>query len=198
MEFDDKETVEEIIDGILNLPDAEFIGIWKISPFESNINKAEQTNRPTVISKENLFFAKNKKGTNSFINIQPRGFPVSDYIEWDENGVRAGRILSSGQVITGYLLLSESLDSFLFFKKELNKLLVTALLIHLTTSTLIALWVEKSLTKPLLELVKVAEKISSKNDLFVRARKLSNDEFGKLTMVFNKMLDSIPRPTRNS
>ena len=68
---------------------------------------------------------------------------------------------------------------------------MTALLIHLTTSTLIALWVEKSLTKPLLELVKVAEKISSKNDLFVRARKLSNDEFGKLTMVFNKMLDSI-------
>ena len=49
----------------------------------------------------------------------------------------------------------------------------------------------KILTKPLLELVKVAEKISSKNDLFVRARKLSNDEFGKLTMVFNKMLDSI-------
>ena len=191
LEFDDKETVEEIIDGILNLPDAEFIGIWKISPFESNINKAEQTNTPTVISKENLFFAKNKKGTNSFINVHPRGFPVSDYIKWDENRVRAGRILSSGQVITGYLLLSESLDSFLFFKKELNKLLVTALLIHLTTSTLIALWVEKSLTKPLLELVKVAEKISSKNDLFVRARKLSNDEFGKLTIVFNKMLDSI-------
>ena len=61
LEFDDKETVEEIIDGILNLPDAEFIGIWKISPFESNINKAEQTNTPNVISKENLFFAKKKK-----------------------------------------------------------------------------------------------------------------------------------------
>ena len=105
MEFDDKETVEEIIDGILNLPDAEFIGIWKISPFESNINKAGQTNTPKVISKENLFFAKNKKGTNSFINVHPGGFPVSDYIKWDENRVRAGRILSSGQVITGYLLL---------------------------------------------------------------------------------------------
>jgi signal transduction histidine kinase len=40
-------------------------------------------------------------------------------------------------------------------------------------------------------LVNVAERVSLKNDLFVRARKISNDEFGKLTTVFNNMLDSI-------
>ena len=50
---------------------------------------------------------------------------------------------------------------------------------------------EKSLTKPLRELVLVAEKISSRDDLLIRAKKISNDEFGKLTSMFNKMLDSI-------
>ena len=53
------------------------------------------------------------------------------------------------------------------------------------------LWLEKSLTKPLIELVSVAEKVSLENNLLVRAKKLSDDEFGKLTAVFNKMLDSI-------
>ena len=41
-----------------------------------------------------------------------------------------------------------------------------------------------------MELVNVSEKISLENNLLVRA-KTSNDEFGKLTAVFNKMLDSI-------
>ena len=65
------------------------------------------------------------------------------------------------------------------------------MLIHLVTSSLIALWIEKSLTKPLLELVNVAKKISLGKDLTVRARKLSNDEFSELTDVFNEMLESL-------
>ena len=68
---------------VLNLPDAEFIGIWKISPFESNINKAEQTQiHLPLFRKKIYFFAKKiKKAINSFINVHPRGFPVSDYIK---------------------------------------------------------------------------------------------------------------------
>ena len=67
----------------------------------------------------------------------------------------------------------------------------TSLLLYLALTILISFWVESELTKPLSELVNVAEKVSLKNDLLVRARKISNDEFGKLTTVFNKMLDSI-------
>ena len=71
------------------------------------------------------------------------------------------------------------------------ELLITSLLIYLISTILISIWIERKLTKPLVELVNVAEKISVENTLGVRAKKLSNDEFGKLTTVFNKMLDSI-------
>ena len=47
-----------------------------------------------------------------------------------------------------------------------------------------AIWLEMSLTKRLRELVLVVEKISSGNNLRVRTKKLSNDEFGKVTAVF--------------
>ena len=33
LEFDDKETIEEIIDGTLTYPGAEFVGIWKNRSF---------------------------------------------------------------------------------------------------------------------------------------------------------------------
>ena len=36
LEFDDKKTIEEIIDGTLTYPGAEFVGIWKTDPFESS------------------------------------------------------------------------------------------------------------------------------------------------------------------
>ena len=71
------------------------------------------------------------------------------------------------------------------------ELLITSLLIYLISTILISIWIERKLTKPLVELVNVSEKISLENNLLVRAKKTSNDEFGKLTAVFNKMLDSI-------
>ena len=74
---------------------------------------------------------------------------------------------------------------------DFQRLAVTVWLVLLLLAFIAALWLEKSLTKPLRELVLVAEKISSRNDLLIRAKKISNDEFGKLTSMFNKMLDSI-------
>ena len=97
-----------------------------------------------------------------------------------QSRVDFGRVIFSGKVPIGFLYLSENLEGFFIFK-ETAQLLVTSLLIYLISTVLLSLWVEKTLTKPLIELVKVSEKISLDNNLLVRAKKLSNDEFGKLT-----------------
>lgn len=189
LEFDDRATAEEIIDGILSLPDSEFIGVWKVDPFNSKDAKLNTTDLRNIDYSKSLFFAKDKQKQNNSHDIS---FSLDeDFINWNANRIDIGRVVYSGEIKSGFLVLSENLNRFLFFKKETTKLLITSLLIHLVTSSLIALWIEKSLTKPLLELVNVAKKISLGKDLKVRARKLSNDEFGELTNVFNEMLESL-------
>ena len=53
------------------------------------------------------------------------------------------------------------------------------------------MWYQNSLTKPLEELNLAATTISKGKNYLVRAKKISFDEFGKLTDVFNEMLDSL-------
>ena len=193
LEFDDRETVEEIIDGILSLPDSEFIGVWKTDYFNSTLKKPSGAEKSNTQFNEKLFFAKDNQDKKNYLNSLDLKSPFGDFIKMNDDRINIGRVIYSGEVRSGFLVLSENLNRFLFFKKETTKLLITSLLIHLITSTLIALWIEKSLTKPLLELVGVAKKISSGKDLQVRAKKLSDDEFGELTKVFNDMLDSIKK-----
>ena len=182
LEFDDKKTIEEIIDGTLTYPGAEFVGIWKTDLFEKDLYE--------------FYFSKgNKDSVNYIKEIKPE-FAKKNFIQWKPNRVDFGRIIFSDKTPIGFLYLSENLDGFLIFQKETAQLLVTLLLIYLVSTILISLWIEKTLTKPLIELVKVSEKISLENNLLVRAKKLSNDEFGRLTTVFNTMLDSI-RETNN-
>ena len=178
LEFDDKKTVEEIIDGTLSYPGAEFVGIWKTDPFLSS--------SPYV-----PYFSKGKKDSANYAEEIKSEFQKNDFIEWKAERVDFGRVIFSGQAPIGFLYLSENLESFFVFKRETLELLITSLLIYLISTILISIWIERKLTKPLVELVNVAEKISVENTLGVRAKKLSNDEFGKLTTVFNKMLDSI-------
>ena len=178
LEFDDRKTIEEIIDGTLTYPGAEFVGIWKTDPFE---NSAQHV----------LYFSKGKKDSANYANEIKSDFQKKDFIEWKEDRVDFGRVIFSGKVPIGFIYLSENLKSFFVFKRETLELLITSLLIYLISTILISIWIERKLTKPLVELVNVSEKISLENNLLVRAKKTSNDEFGKLTAVFNKMLDSI-------
>ena len=182
LEFDDKKTIEEIIDGTLTYPGAEFVGIWKTDLFEKDHYE--------------FYFSKGNEDSINYIKEIKPEFAKKNFIQWKPNRVDFGRIIFSDKTPIGFLYLSENLDGFLIFQKETAQLLVTLLLIYLVSTILISLWIEKTLTKPLIELVKVSEKISLENNLLVRAKKLSNDEFGRLTTVFNTMLDSI-RETNN-
>ena len=198
LEFDDKKTIEEIIEGILSYPATEFVGIWKSDPFDTSIKENLQINSSEANSSSTnyLYFSKAKQEPAKYINEIDLNFAKKDFIEWRVDRLDIGKVIFSGNLPTGYLYLSQNLDSFLIFQQETKHLLITCLLIYLISTLLISFWIEKTLTKPLIELVNVAEQISIENNLLVRAKKMSNDEFGKLTTVFNKMLDSI-RDTNN-
>ena len=190
LDFDDKETVAEITDGILSNPDTESVFIWKVDPLRHLFEEDNQLPpRDTSVSME-LFFGKEKSPSLQINEVSQNKF-LEDYISWEQTHLELGQIIYSGEVIFGYLRLTENLNRFNSFENDLKSLLSTSLLLYLVLTIFISLWVESALTKPLSELVNVAERVSLKNDLLVRARKISNDEFGKLTTVFNKMLDSI-------
>jgi nitrogen fixation/metabolism regulation signal transduction histidine kinase len=101
------------------------------------------------------------------------------------------RLIYSQNQKIGAVILVRSLDDLKSMQDEYKKLTFTIWLIIVILVIFAALWIEKSLTKPLLELVSVAEKVASEKDLQARAKKMSDDEFGRLTSVFNAMLDSI-------
>jgi methyl-accepting chemotaxis protein len=190
LDFDDKETVAEITEGVLINPDTESVIIWKVDPFNKLFSDEKQTPSQSNSSSLEFFFGKEKQSSTQIKGVVPPPL-IEDYIEWKKNGLELGKVIYSGEVIFGYLLLKENLNRFNSFENNLRTLLFTSLLLYLILTILISLWVERALTKPLSELVNVAERVSLKNDLLVRARKISNDEFGKLTTVFNNMLDSI-------
>ena len=56
---------------------------------------------------------------------------------------------------------------------------------------LITLWYQSSLTRPIQELMKVSERISLEKNYNIRAKEVSQDEFGRLTKIFNQMMDSL-------
>ena len=178
LEFDDIETAKEITDAITLNSFIRLVRVWKLDIFEP-----EQ--EPTLF-------------TESFDSNEDQDFnfkaPTRNSKEnetWLDSDLIIERAVYSQNQKIGIVQVVRSLDELDDIQGDFERLAITIWLILILLVFLAAFWLEKSLTKPLLELVSVAEKISTRNDLMVRAKKISNDEFGKLTAVFNKMLDSI-------
>ncbi|HAD22268.1 MAG TPA: hypothetical protein DCF87_09190, partial [Opitutae bacterium] len=60
LDFDDKETVAEITDGILSNPDTESVFIWKVDPFRHLPEEDNQFPLPDTSVSMELFFGKEK------------------------------------------------------------------------------------------------------------------------------------------
>ena len=178
LEFDDNETAKEISDAITLNSFIRGVRVWKLDIFESE-------KKPTLF-------------TESFDSNQNQSFkfkaPTRNSKEkeiWSDSDLIIERAVYSQNQKIGVVQIVRSLDELEEIQGDFERLAISIWLILILLVFLAAIWLEKSLTKPLRELVLVAEKISSGNNLLFRAKKLSNDEFGKLTAVFNKMLDSI-------
>jgi two-component system, sensor histidine kinase len=65
------------------------------------------------------------------------------------------------------------------------------MVISLLVAALVSLWLQGSLTGPILAVTNVAQKIVRDRDFMLRARRTSNDEIGTLVDAFNAMLEEV-------
>ena len=91
----------------------------------------------------------------------------------------------------GIISVTRSLDDLFKKKTQYLQIGVTSILLISIILILIILWYQNSLTKPLEELNLAGDYNFKRKNYLVRAKKISFDEFGKLTDVFNEMLDSL-------
>ena len=91
----------------------------------------------------------------------------------------------------GIISVTRSLDDLFKKKTQYLQIGVTSILLISIILILIILWYQNSLTKPLEELKSWRLQFQKEKNYLVRAKKISFDEFGKLTDVFNEMLDSL-------
>jgi diguanylate cyclase (GGDEF)-like protein len=69
--------------------------------------------------------------------------------------------------------------------------LIGILIIILSSSLIVSIWLGKKFVKPIVLLAETASQITSTNNYSIRADSDSHDELGKLTDCFNDMLDTI-------
>jgi len=91
----------------------------------------------------------------------------------------------------GKIVIERSLAHLEYKKSQFKRLGFTSWAFMIILILCVTIWYQNTLTRPLQELTNVAEKISTESNYSLRAKKISADEFGKLTDLFNEMLDSI-------
>ncbi len=110
---------------------------------------------------------------------------------WSESVLQIIRPIQSGNQPIGIITVERSLAHLQYKKEQFVRLGLTSWTFMIIVILFVTVWYQDTLTRPLRELTRVAEKISSEKNYKLRAEKMSMDEFGKLTDLFNEMLDSI-------
>ena len=170
--FDDNESAFEVLKGFSTNPMIESAVIWKTSD--------------SIQIKPVLF-------SHYPITKQPLHQPAATYSENElgDDFVVISEVINAGNEQIGTITVTRSLKDLKSKRAEYLQVGIVSGLSIFIIIILITLWYHSSLTQPLKELSSVAGKISNERNYAIRARKISLDEFGRLTDVFNHMLDSL-------
>jgi signal transduction histidine kinase len=169
--FDDLETAKDELQKLIDNPQITSASLWKTAGgnslsectlFCSTMDARQELNKPTAIG---------------------------EY--WSESTLQIVRPIQSGNQPIGAIMVERSLDHLQYKEDQFIRLGLTSWTSMIIVILFVTVWYQNTLTMPLQELTRVAEKISSEKNYNLRAKKMSMDEFGKLTDIFNEMLDSI-------
>lgn len=76
-------------------------------------------------------------------------------------------------------------------------ILLGAIFVSFSVAIIVSLWLQGSVTGPILSIKNVAQKIVQERDFMLRAPKTTNDEIGLLADVFNTMLEEVAQRQRD-
>ena len=169
--FDDSITAHEIIKTISYNPLINGVALWKR-------NQESEENSESFI----LFASSENYSHKLDRTVQEK---------WNTKTVTITKAIGNQDNILGYFSLTRSLSDLSTRKEKFIGFGLLSWLLIIVVTVIVTLWYQISLTRPIQELIRVAEKISNEKDYSIRARQLSDDEFGRLIKIFNQMMDSL-------
>ena len=172
--FEDHETAIEEIQGITQNPQVNSVCIWKNRMVDNDYVPLE------------LFCSTRNK-------ILPAPNSLSSDETWLDSVLRIIRPIRASPVspTIGWVVLDKDLSYLNYKKAKFEQITLSSWIVMIIIILFVIIWYQNTLTRPLKELTNVAEQISNESNYNLRAKKTSADEFGKLTDLFNEMLDSI-------
>lgn len=140
-----------------------------------------------VYSSDHILFAAYKKGEW----IEPP-FPIQGVRHKFENGtIHLVQPIRYENRFYGHIYVAATLDSLEQKMRQARLFLLAVLLILLVVSSLLALLLQRLISRPILKLIEVTELISSRADLSLRVSSEGSDELGVLYESFNTMLEQL-------
>jgi signal transduction histidine kinase/ActR/RegA family two-component response regulator len=136
-----------------------------------------------------LFATYSRGRTSTFPPYSTRGGPRRDgnNLTLFHPIVEEGELLGTVYVATRYDLYARVQDYLV--------ILVSVMVVSLLVAALISVWLQGSVTQPVLAVTDTARKIIEQRDFTLRARRTTDDEVGVLVDAFNAMLTEVGQRT---
>lgn len=199
---DTNDKIIGLIGGALNLV--------KLNNFIENSNINHNDSYSYIIDKDGMIITYPDKAYIMKQNISAKSDLIGDslvsasqkilendigFVQYTQHGVEGINYFSTIPNTDGWKLIikipSEYLNAPL---SDARRDLVVATFAGLLISTILAVFVSKSISRPIIELSDVFSKATS-GDMNVRALNYSNDEIGQASRSFNKMMETISNLT---
>ena len=123
----------------------------------------------------------------------PPAQPGHDGISFSHDGVQLFKPMLNNWERIGTVYLQSDLSEKRERLQGYVLIVSMVMLVVLLIAWLMASWLQRSVSGPILDLLNVAKTVSEKKDYSIRAREGGQDELGQLVLGFNDMLSQIQR-----
>ncbi len=169
LDFDDKNLADEIL---------------------SRVKANHQIAAACIYDKDGMVFASCVRA-----DLGSYEFPVPeiDSHRFEKNSLLLFRHINSGSDMIGQVFLRYDLESPFAALPHYAAIFGVISLVLLVIALFFAAWLQRLISRPILELARSAQLVKDRGDFSARVPKYSEDECGQLTDTFNDMLDALQK-----